>query len=328
MNLRRRVGKMAADITKCVHCHICRDSCAFLSKYNIDIGDAARLKELAYHCFLCGRCSAVCPEGIDGRSAVVELRRERVGEGTAPVDDKAYKGLLWEKRDYRFRNYRHAGRGAVLFPGCNFPSFYPRTMRKLQELLYREAGIGTVYDCCGKPVAELGLSGDEERIIRELDLRLGENGITEIIVLCPNCYHFLKGRTGAKVVSIYDKLSELGLGNTITGGRMFLPCPDRYDRSLFTSIETFITGGMACDDSMQCCGLGGSAGAAEPELAKEMKSAAQGKDKLYVYCASCAGNLTRGGAENVVHVLTEILGTYEKPAVKMSAANRAVTRFL
>ena len=35
------------DTSKCVHCHICRKNCVFLEKYGIDIGDAARLNELA-----------------------------------------------------------------------------------------------------------------------------------------------------------------------------------------------------------------------------------------------------------------------------------------
>ena len=36
----------------CIHCHLCQKNCAFLGKYKIDIGDADRLRELAYHCFL------------------------------------------------------------------------------------------------------------------------------------------------------------------------------------------------------------------------------------------------------------------------------------
>ena len=41
----RNIKPSAAD---CIHCHKCRDNCAFLSKYGIDIGDTVKLKELAY----------------------------------------------------------------------------------------------------------------------------------------------------------------------------------------------------------------------------------------------------------------------------------------
>ena len=78
------------DTSKCVHCHICRKNCVFLEKYGIDIGDAARLNELAYHCFLCGRCSEVCPVGIDGRQVVADMRRRQVSEDAGAYVNKKY----------------------------------------------------------------------------------------------------------------------------------------------------------------------------------------------------------------------------------------------
>ena len=44
---------------------------------------------------------------------------------------------------------------------------------------------------------------------------------------------------------------------------------------------------------VQCCGLGGCASVKEPEIAKHMASALAGEEKVYSYCASCSGNLTR-----------------------------------
>ena len=79
-----------------------------------------------------------------------------------------------------------------------------------------------------KPVAELGLAEDEQRIISDIDNRLRELGISELVTACPNCYDFLGGKLEAKVVSIYDKLAELGIGAEVEGGKkMFMPCPDR-----------------------------------------------------------------------------------------------------
>ena len=34
-----------------------------LKKYDLTIGDIEKLSRLAYHCFLCGKCSKVCPQG-------------------------------------------------------------------------------------------------------------------------------------------------------------------------------------------------------------------------------------------------------------------------
>ena len=318
--------QLTTDTELCIHCGKCRDSCSFLSEHGLDIGDRERLRELAYHCFLSGRCTEVCPSGIDGRQAVLEMRQQLVSEGKA--DMSPYRMLLAEKRDYIFRNYRHARAESVLFPGCNFPSMYPETLKKLYALLRDRAGMGIAYDCCGKPVAELGLKEDEERIMEDIGRRLREHGVREVVVLCPNCWYFLKDRLDLRVISIYEKLSELGLGEKIdTAAKVFIPCPDRCGREMLRQIQDgFADGPLSAHEEAGCCGLGGSAAALEPELAASMTSMIPKDEKLSVYCASCAGKLTRDGIRNVSHVLTEILGTYEKPDTGKSFLNRAVTK--
>lgn len=316
------------DVSACVHCHKCQNHCSFLGKYQIDIGDTEALQELAYHCFLCGKCTEVCPKGIDGREYVLKLRREITAKAGEEFDGKGYGMLLAEKRNYRFRNYRHAAAGSVLFPGCNFPSFYPKTLKALVNLLRETAGISVAYDCCGKPVAELGLHAEEERIVRQIDEEMKARGVTEIIMVCPNCYDFLKERLSAKVVGIYEKLSELGIGEKIPGGgQVFIPCPDRMERNWLTQMGRYTKEPLNPIEQVQCCGLGGCAAVKEPELAREMAKGIESDKDVYVYCASCGGNLSRNGCR-VSHVLSEILGVRERPDTGKSILNRAKTRFL
>ncbi len=322
----------------CIHCHKCRKHCTFLQKYQMDIGDTDKLKELAYHCFLCGKCTEVCPVGIDGRAYILNLRRESK-RPEAEKKEKGYGLILWEKRNYRYRNYKHAEGKSVLFPGCNFPSFYPQTTKMLTELLSKY-GIGVVYDCCGKPIAELGYREDEEAIVQRIDETLKENGIEEVIMVCPNCYAFLKGRLSVRVVNIYDKLQELGAvgKNPVWKSekkQISLPCPDRENRELLKAANRYIewmTGadsGFCPIEGAQCCGLGGVASVKEPELARQMASAlSQNEHSVYTYCASCSGNLTRGGCKDVRHVLSEILGVHEKADVRKSMCNRIKTKFI
>ena len=147
-------------------------------------------------------------------------------------------------------------------------------------------------------------------------------------MLCPNCYTFLKPYLKVKVIDIYAKLEELGIGEkNLESGKVFLPCPDREKREILASAERFVKGSLESVKGVQCCGLGGCAPVKEPEIAKHMASALAGEKKVYSYCASCSGNLTRGGCQNVRHLLTEILKTYEKPDVKKSMINRAKTKF-
>lgn len=313
------------DVSQCIHCGMCREHCTFLDKYKLDLSDVKELRELAYHCFLCGKCTQVCPKGIDGRELILQLRRERTEENNGAVPEKGYGMMLREKRDYLFRNYRHVFGKRVLFPGCNFPSFYPETLKKLSRMLEEKAGIGMIFDCCGKPIAELGLEKEEHRIAGEIQKRLDGYGIEEVIMLCPNCCYYLKPLLRQKVTSIYEVLKELELGQPIDKKiPLFIPCPDREKEEWIEAMETFLPMGFKRVEEIQCCGLGGCAGAKEPELAGGQSGILieAGYARFYTYCASCCGQFKRGGID-AVHLLSEILGTEEKPDIGKSLLNRA-----
>ena len=93
-------------------------------EYGIDIGDTERLKELAYHCFLCGRCTEVCPKGIDGRQVILNMRQKAVRENGGRVPEKGYGMLLWEKRIIGSAMKRIIEGKKYTLSGCNFPSFF------------------------------------------------------------------------------------------------------------------------------------------------------------------------------------------------------------
>ena len=138
-----------------------------------------------------------------------------------------------------------------------------------------------------------------------------KNGIEEIVVVCPNCYYYLKPRLQVSVVSIYEKLQKLGLGHAINMPEIniFAPCPDRETLFLQKQMKPFLQSQVNQINEVQCCGLGGCAGVKEPELARKLPNTLQEKNysNLYTYCASCAGNLAKAGCENVQHVLLGIL---------------------
>ncbi len=316
------------SVDNCVHCHLCRDNCDFLSKYGIDIGDTEKLKELAYHCFLCGKCTEVCPAGIDGRGYLLDLRRE-YAESNPDSIKKEYKGVFKEKQDYSFRNWKNVSSGSVFFPGCNFPSLFPKTNAKISRLL-AEHGIGTIYDCCGKPVAELGDKESEDRIIAAIAESLKANNVTEIIFACPNCRAHFGDRLGVKLTSIFSKLSELGLGNVIEEDvKFFVPCPDREKKIWVEEIRPFVKGEISFVEGVQCCGLGGCAISKEAEISKGFADAikAEAEGEIMAYCASCTGRLKRNGLNSINHIITLIMGTGEAPDTKKSYLNRAFTKF-
>lgn len=321
---------MTLDTTKCIHCGKCTKSCVFLTKYGLDISDIDKLTELSYGCFLCGKCTEVCPVGIDGREVILNMRQESVKEAGGKV--KGYGFVRLEKENYKFKNYKRARSRSLLFPGCNFPSFYPETTEKLYEFLNEFTPTGIAYDCCGKPIGELGMDSAAETIFKGLANRFKENGVEELITVCPNCYYYLKPNMNIRVVSIYDKLKELGADLRVEAEsiNMFIPCPDRYTSEWLASIENYTTGRINKIEGVQCCGLGGCAGAKEPELAKGLLKTLKTKElpNIYTYCGTCAGNMTKAQCTNVRHILVELLNTNEKADSGNSLLNRVKTRFI
>ena len=312
----------------CIHCHLCREACSFLRKYGLDIGDTEQLRKLAYHCFLCGKCTEVCPKGIDGRQVILQMRQQQVRENGGRVKEKGYAMLIREKKDYLFQNYRNGTAGSVFFPGCNFPSYYPETTRKLAAMLRERAGIGIVFDCCGKPVAELGMEPEAEKIIETIDKKLRQMQVEEVIMACPNCYAYLKGKLSVRVVTIYTKLLELGLGKKIGGKlKVFPPCPDRAGKEILSQILPFLEEDPEITEESQCCGLGGCAGQKEPELAGQMIGNLSADNGICTYCASCSGNFARKGYGEAEHILLKILESSEKPDAGKSMINRMKTRY-
>lgn len=281
--------------------------------------------------------------GIDGRAIILAMRQEKVKKA-GKLPDKDYDMMLLEKNNYPFRNYRHLKKRtpalereeaaekkkSVFFPGCNLPSFYPETTKTLIRL-FAEQEIGVVFDCCGKPIAELGLKEREETIAEAIENKLKAYGVTELIAACPNCCSHLKASfREIAVVGVYEKLAELGIGRRLREDiSVFLPCPDRERKELLKQIECFVDGELNIITEAACCGLGGCAAAKEPELSRDMARGVSraGYEKIYTYCASCAGNLTRNGCEGVTHMLAEILETNEKPDISGSFLNRAKTKF-
>lgn len=322
----------AFNVDDCVHCGACTGNCLFLEKYQIDLKDLQEKPELAYHCFLCGSCRDVCPMHIDGKVIALDNRKKIVEECGGKLPDNSYDGLLLEKSPYKFANYRHAEKKAVFFTGCNFPSFFPKTTDKLVEE-FRKHDVGVVYDCCGKPVEELGLTDEAAGIIDRMNKKLKNAGVEQVVMACPNCYYFLKGRLDAEIISVYEKMKELGIGKPFEMERipMYYPCPDRQDRRFVRDMESFIKGEITdAFSDVQCCGLGGCAAGKEADVAQALTDKVKASDEkeLYTYCASCISSFRRRGYENAKHILPILMDVDEKvPLGKTPILNRAKCKF-
>lgn len=235
---------------------------------------------------------------------------------------------LGEKSHYPFKSYPTVRCETLLFPGCAFPSQFPRTMDAL-ALLCRRAGFGVAYDCCGHPVAGYGDARGAERIAGNLNRRLAKLGCKRAVLACPNCLQHLKGKLECEVVSVFDVLGELGVGNAGSFGRgvLFVPCPDKGTRALEGAMRgRYDLSGVETMGGVGCCGLRPDIAARGPAVVEKMGGLVVDKARgarLYTYCASCLGQFARMGCRDCRHVVSVLLGVDEPPDSARALANRA-----
>lgn len=321
---------LTVNYEKCINCGKCTKHCSFLKKYNINLKEYANLDHLAFNCYLCGECKRVCPVDIDGRQLSLDLREKRIKEGYN-LYLNGYGALLLEKRNYIFKNYKNVNSKVAFFPGCNFPAYYPKTTKIISEKLKGNFGISTIFDCCGKPIADLSLKKERRDIRDRLNNRFKELGIEELILLCPNCYYYLRDNLDIKISMIYehDEIMESLISKDNSNkiqGLLFLPCPDKDSRTIYKMLEKYIDNNSLIEiTDIQCCGAGGCASIKEKGLTKDLQNGFKAYDmKIYLYCATCAGMIAKSNT-NVEHILCKLLNTDEKISAGITTVkNRAL----
>lgn len=244
-----------------------------------------------------------------------------------------------EKAHYPFRNYRGAHARSVLFVGCNVVSLYPRTVARAAAILRERAGVGVAFDCCGASLAMASRAGrrcegSAFKVKEKVGARLSRAGVEELVTICPTCASALEGLSGVRVVNVYAKLRELGIGCKLPAdGAVFPPCPDRKGEEWLGDVLAFFDDMPPVLRDVPCCGLGAAVSGARGDIPARMsrrclefgRGAAEGP--LYVYCASCAGAFAECGGESVRFALSEILCVHERPQTASSFANRAKAGF-
>lgn len=254
-----------------------------------------------------------------------------------------------EKTNYRFKNWRHATAGTVVFTGCSFPSYFPKTLAALENALRIVPGVSFAIDCCGLPLAELKSPEAYHAELSRVGDRLVQIGAREVIPLCPSCAVAFsddldRAVPQATIYAFLRELTERGLfdcSRIAVPGAVFVPCPDRPNRKWIDELSFFLEPSVFASECSLCCGAAFELSQPEASMvaakqvlesiASECADSGVGEPVLYVYCASCAGKLEQArrqclgapaGRVRVVHVLSALMGVDEAPAISTAVPNR------
>lgn len=317
-------NQLSLALNKCVECPKCVEQCPFLKQFGTPKAIAAGYDPsnishltLPFKCNLCGLCASVCPAGLTPDNLFLEMRREAVNRGVAPM--RVHRGIMaYEGRGISKRYSWYAlpdGCRSVFFPGCTFSGTRMDTTIALYEFLKKnDPGIGVVLDCCCKPSHDLGRSHFFRETFGELRSWLVGHGVKTVFAVCPNCHKMFRTHGAPlEVISVYEFLAEHGLPAPSKKNEVPIPTPAdvsihdpcvvRNEDVIHSAVRKLAaTSGFTVVEmphgkkNTVCCGEGGAVSCLAPELSSSWgdlrQREAEGR-RLLTYCAGCTEYLNK-----------------------------------
>jgi Fe-S oxidoreductase len=267
---------------------------------------------MAYHCSLCGLCTAVCPEGVDPCSLFLEIRRYHVDSGC--FDSRPYRSLIWYEALGGSRLFSACNLpdrcDTVFFPGCSLSGTRPEVTRQIYQQLSRSIpSLGIILACCAKPSHDLGRMGHFQAVFGNLLQRLSDRGIKTVLTACPSCTKIFreygKGLTIKTVYEVFQGQGGLGIGRAGRTGEISVhdPCQARdYPevqsaiRSLLVDLGYTVVEMRRRGKMTLCCGEGGAVHCIEPKFSSGWREIRRRESEgccMVTYCSGCSGFLGR-----------------------------------
>ena len=349
-------GEAQREAGRCIQCECaeCIKGCAWLRHYgkfprvmtreiynNVGIIMGDHMWNGAINsCALCKQCTVACPNGYDMAEICLSARRNMVATGkmSLAVHEFALYDQLFSngeaflcRAEPGFETCEY-----VFFPGCQAGAVAPEAVRRTYADLRARlpGGVGIILGCCGVISDWAGREELFSETHAQLQSALTSLGDPKIITACPTC-------TGAlaplgECVGIWDVLLDIGLPadapHAVGEVTLHDACGARGDAHTRSAVRA-LAGELGCKIAepeysgvlARCCGYGGLAGYAKPEVAKEMTALAlEDTDGLQLtYCMGCRDRYARAGAEST-HILELIYGANagDPPGISEKRRNR------
>jgi Fe-S oxidoreductase len=317
-------GEAQAEAKRCLSCTclMCLPPCPFLRNrkgypkkyarefYN-NIITAFGIRHSNRHinsCAQCGLCGQICPNGADLGKFVELARFDMVASNHMPASAHEYA-----LEDQVFSNspqaaFLRAEPGTdssqyLFFPGCQLTASIPQAAKAVYHHLteHLKGGVGLWASCCGAPGRWSGRKILTEKSTSALKTAWEGAGRPTIILACPSCrLFFLNELPSIPIISLWSVLESLpkpsGAKTLSEPLLIHDPCAARLDaqaqdsvRALMGAIGQDITEPKLTKRFTLCCGYGGLADQANPEMGRQyaLERTSEAGGPLLAWCIMC-----------------------------------------